>query len=338
VNPRLDTVAQASPSAHDAAPAGELDAVFGGSLFCDLVFADAPIPQPGQEVYASSFALTVGGTANRAVAAARLGMKTGMVAVLGADPLSDVVRAFLEAEPRMRLDWIQTLPGAQVPVTVALTSKHDRGFITYEESQTRMPRRLSSALPAARSCDVSLAESDAPWVREQRKQGALVFGGVGWDASGEWNPATLDKLENVDVFIPNEVEAVSYTRTASVRDAATALAERVPLVVVTRGREGALAIDSASGAVVEVTAPEVDAVDPTGAGDVFTAALMTASTIGWELETRLRFASLAASLSVRSLGGAVSAPRPAELSGFIRQQRPDGDWADIEDWARRQPE
>jgi sugar/nucleoside kinase (ribokinase family) len=185
---------------------------------------------------------------------------------------------------------------------------------------------------------VSLAESDAPWVREQRKQGALVFGGVGWDASGEWNPATLDKLENVDVFIPNEVEAVSYTRTASVRDAATALAERVPLVVVTRGREGALAIDSASGAVVEVTAPEVDAVDPTGAGDVFTAALMTASTIGWELETRLRFASLAASLSVRSLGGAVSAPRPAELSGFIRQQRPDGDWADIEDWARRQPE
>jgi sugar/nucleoside kinase (ribokinase family) len=331
----IDTATRLGAQPHAAA--ATLDAVFGGSVFCDLVFADAPIPRPGEEVYASGFALTVGGTANRAVAAARLGMSTGLVAVLGADPLSDYVHSFLDSETGLHLDWIQRLPGAQVPVTVALTTRHDRGFITYEESQTRMPRRLSSALPASRTCDVSLAESDAAWVGDLRDRGSIVFGGVGWDATGEWHGSTLDKLENVDVFIPNEIEAISYTRADSVHEAAAMLAERVPLVVVTRGAQGALAIDSAGGGLVEVQAPEVQAVDPTGAGDVFTAALMTATCVGWPLRTRLTFAALAASLSVRSLGGAVSAPTPAELRDFIRVEQPAGDWADIEDWLRQQP-
>jgi hypothetical protein len=60
---------------------------------------------------------------------------------------------------------------------------------------------------------------------------------------------------------------------------------------------------------------------------------------GWDLPTRVRFAGLLASLSVRALGGATSAPRPADVAAFLRVQRPPGDWTHIEDWAhRRAPE
>ena len=64
-----------------------LDLLFAGSVFCDLVFAGVPTPQPGAEVYAEAFKLTPGGVANRAVAGSRLGARTALLSQLGDDPL-----------------------------------------------------------------------------------------------------------------------------------------------------------------------------------------------------------------------------------------------------------
>jgi sugar/nucleoside kinase (ribokinase family) len=85
--------------------------------------------------------------------------------------------------------------------------------------------------------------------------------------------------------------------------------------------------------VIETPAIAVDVVDPTGAGDVFVASFMASLHTGWPIETRLRFASLCASLSVLSLGGAAGAPRPAAISRYLSECRPHGDWSLIEQWA-----
>ena len=61
-------------------------------------------------MHASDFVLTVGGVATRAIAAARLGMDSGIVAVLGTDPVSRLVRSLLEDEPRLRAHWIAEHP------------------------------------------------------------------------------------------------------------------------------------------------------------------------------------------------------------------------------------
>ena len=60
-----------------------LDLLFAGSVFCDLVFAGVPVPDPGGEVFARAFRLTPGGVANRAVAASRLGARTALLSALG---------------------------------------------------------------------------------------------------------------------------------------------------------------------------------------------------------------------------------------------------------------
>src|SRR3954466_7448531 len=73
-----------------AVPRGEpahLDLLFAGSIYCDLVFAGVPMPEPGAEVYAEAFKLTPGGVANRAVAGSRLGSRTALLSQLGDDPL-----------------------------------------------------------------------------------------------------------------------------------------------------------------------------------------------------------------------------------------------------------
>ncbi|WP_170127481.1 carbohydrate kinase family protein [Kineococcus rhizosphaerae] len=310
----------------------DLDVLLGGRLFCDLVFSGSSLPRPGAEVFADGFVLSPGGTANRAVAAARLGGRTGLFAVLGRDVFGDEVARLLAREPHLDLTWLQRSDTVRTAVTVAVTDEHDRSFITYEEDGTEVPRTWPGELPTAATCHVGLAADLPGWVATLRAAGTTVFGGVGWDPSHEWSPTVLDRLAQVDVFVPNEVEATSYTRTDDALAAAKLLAERVGTVVVTRGPLGSLAID-ATGTLVTEPAPAVPVVDPTGAGDVFVAGLMTATRLSWDLRNRLRFAGLVASLSVRGLGGAASAPGPADVLRFLEDSGPREGYDDIHDWA-----
>ncbi|WP_432489296.1 carbohydrate kinase family protein [Kineococcus sp. SYSU DK018] len=312
----------------------DVDVVFGGSIFCDLIMAGTPLPQPGEEVYAHSFAMVAGGTANRAVAAARLGMSTGVLAVLGTDVLGDHMYELLVREERLDLRWLQRA-AAQTPVTVAVTNEHDRGFITYEEANTQAPSHWPGPLPQARVCHTGISSALPVWAADLRRAGTTVFGGVGWDETGQWSNAVLRHIEDIDVFVLNEVEALNYTRTDSVDDAAKLLTKHVQTVVITRGGAGVTAVDGGDGTWVHVPAVRVRAVDPTGAGDVFTAGLMSASVLGWDLHTRVAFAGLAATLSVRSLGGSSSAPRPDEIATYLTSERPEGDWSVVMDWARQ---
>jgi bifunctional ADP-heptose synthase (sugar kinase/adenylyltransferase) len=124
--------------------------------------------------------------------------------------------------------------------------------------------------------------------------------------------------------MPNAVEAMAYTRTGSAHDALYALADLVPLAVVTNGRDGAVAIDSETGEEASVPALRVEAIDPTGAGDVFDAGMLVGTLAGWPLLDRMNFSTLCSSLAVQEFGGSLAAPG----------------WGDIADWwhrVRRQP-
>jgi len=102
---------------------------------------------------------------------------------------------------------------------------------------------------------------------------------------------------------------MAYTRTSTPQDAVARIAELVPLAVVTCGSAGAIAIDGSTGE--QAWAPAAwswDALDTTGAGDIFGASLVVGTLAGWPLVDRLRFANLCAALSVGRLGGAPAAP------------------------------
>lgn len=80
----------------------------------------------------------------------------------------------------------------------------------------------------------------------------------------------------------------------------------------------------------------VTAIDPTGAGDVFVASFMASGALDWPIEERLRLAGIAAALSVRTLGGAASAPHPCDITQFLTDESPPGDWSTIRSWAATQ--
>lgn len=308
----------ASRRPRPVADAAAIDLLFTGAIFCDLVFAGVSNPEAGTEVYAEGFAISPGGAANPAVAAARLGRRTALLSELGDDLLGATIRGSLAEEPLLAVDWIAERHAYQTPVTAAMTGPHDRRFVTYAEDECNLDWPLDA--PPVGVAHVSVDGNLRPWVRRLRAAGTLIYGGVGWDESGLWSRGVLDRLEQVDVFVPNDLEAMKYTRTSTAEDAARALGEYVELAVVTRGRDGVIAYERATDRFYAAEAVPMRAADPTGAGDIFVAALMSSYDYGWDLTQRLRLANLCAALSVQSLGGARSAPTLGMLHRFLCSQ------------------
>ena len=144
----------------------------------------------------------------------------------------------------------------------------------------------------------------------------MVVADVGWDGSEQWSSAVLEQLAECHAFVPNEVEAMAYTRTDDAEAALGRLADLVPVVAVTSGASGARAIDNTTGEKAWAPSVPVTAQDATGAGDVFDTAFTLGTLNGWPLGERLSFANLCAALSVQHVGGSLAAPG----------------WGDITDW------
>ncbi|MBG0562889.1 PfkB family carbohydrate kinase [Actinoplanes aureus] len=296
---------------------GQLDLFVPGVVYLDVVFTGLrELPEPGTEVQASGMGSCPGGVANLAVAASRLGLHTGLGTALSSDAYGEFCHQVLSRQEGIDLSASTRIDDWHSPVTVSLASDRDRSMITHGHPLPTDADGLVNGLPAARSAAVSLAGTGIGWVHRARAAGTMVFADVGWDETDQWSCDVLTTLSDCHAFLPNAVEAMRYTRTDSPRQALDKLSGLVPVVVVTCGADGALAIDSGTGEVVAVPGVPVAALDPTGAGDVFTAGFITGTLGGWPLADRVAFANLVASLSVQHFGGSLSAPG----------------WGDIADW------
>ena len=299
-----------------------LDLFVPGVVYLDIVFTGLrEVPRPGTEVWATGMGSCPGGVANLAVAAARLGLRTGLGTTLATDAYGDFCASILSTQENVDLTPSRRVEGHS-PVTVSLAYDRDRSMTTHAHPPVLNTSGLVGELPAARAASVSLTKDRLPWVRAAHSAGTLVFADVGWDATDEWPAEALDMLEDCYAFLPNAVEAMRYTRASSPEEAARRLAGLVPVVVVTCGSDGAIAIDSATGSLVHVPSVPVEALDPTGAGDVFMAGFILGTLNDWPLGQRLAFANLIAALSVQHFGGSLSAPG----------------WGDIADWRRANPD
>ena len=197
--------------------------------------------------------------------------------------------------------------------------ERDRALMTHMHPPPVPTSELLYTIPPARIGFAHLDPEPREWFRPAASDGMLLFADTGWDQDEKWSPSVLDQLESFHAFLPNSVEAMAYTHTDDPHDALHALAERVPVAVVTCGGQGAIAIDSTTSEQEWVPALPVNAHDPTGAGDVFGAAFVLGTLDEWPLRQRLAFANLCAALSVQYVGGSLAAPG----------------WGDIIDWLAR---
>ncbi|MGW4563315.1 carbohydrate kinase family protein [Streptomyces sp. NPDC004561] len=296
------------------------DVYLTGTVFLDIVFTGLDsAPVRGTESWARGMGSSPGGVANMAAALARLGLRTSLAAAFGDDHYGEYCWDALEQGEGIDLTPSRTVPGWHSPVTVSMAYEGERTMVSHgHEPPPEEP--APDCPPRARAAVASLTPGTrAPWIAQAAHEGTRIFADVGWDETGAWDLAGLPDLEHCEAFLPNAEEAKRYTGADCPRLAAHALTEHVPVAVVTLGAEGAYAVDRCTGEAAEVPAIAVEALDPTGAGDVFVAGFVTGTLAGWPLADRLAFAGLTAALSVQEFGGSLSAPGWSEIGAWWRR-------------------
>ena len=119
----------------------------------------------------------------------------------------------------------------------------------------------------------------------------------------------------IDVLFANDAEIVSLVEAAELEGAIAALQDKVPLLVVTLGADGAMAVAGSERTTVTAE-PIAEVVDTTGAGDLFAAGFLHGQVGGRSLQESLRLGAICAAECIGHIG-----PRPiADLKALAAEK------------------
>ncbi|NPV87305.1 MAG: carbohydrate kinase family protein [Anaerolineae bacterium] len=279
------------------------DVLVAGTYFCDLVFTDLPeMPRVGADIYARGFDMVPGGTYYIVLVLNRLGMKVAWLCDFGNDIFSRFVLA--EAEKAgVNTSTCRRYDRPKRVVAVSFSFAHDRGFVSYEDEKYRHPglEELSAYnFRAYLSPGISDWEQVATVSRHPRRKDFVHFMDCQHTNLTLTTPGLAEALQKVDIFAPNECEALAFTGEEDVFRALDRLAEIVPTVVIKRGGKGSIAKQGRQ--TWQVPAIDTIVKDTTGAGDSFNAGFLYAYLAGEPIDLCLRYGNVTGGLSVQNTG------------------------------------
>jgi sugar/nucleoside kinase (ribokinase family) len=301
----------------------ELDLLVLGDLNPDLILSGENVaPEFGQvERLIEGAQLTVGGSgAIVACGAARLGLRTGIVGVVGEDLHGRYMVQELAARG-VETGGVIVDPGLQTGLTVVLSRPHDRAILTFPGAISALDAgRVDRArLRGARHVHVAsfyLQKALAPGLPElfvdARAAGTTTSLDPNWDPRERWDGGLEALLRLTDVFMPNAEEAMRIAANADPLAGAKSLAAQGPLVALKLGAQGAIAVRAGEQPVRVDPPHSVQPVDTTGAGDSFDAGLLAGLLSGWSTSRALALGCVCGALSTRGTGGISGQPTRRE--------------------------
>lgn len=309
-----------SPAAFDLLVLGDVNP--------DLVLS-SPALQPafGQaETIVEDAELVIGGSgAIMACGAARLGLRTALVGVVGDDVFGHFMREAVQARG-VDVSAVHVDPALRTGLTVVLARDGDRAILTHLGAIGALrPEQVDLAPSAVRHVHVaswflqtSLRPGAAELLARARRVGATTSLDPNWDPSGDWDHGLCAALGEVDVLLPNGEEVQRIAGLADTVQAARTLAEPGPSVVVKLGAEGALAVEAGGGSPVRCPSPAgITVQDTVGAGDSFDAGFLCAMLAGESLERSLALGCACGALSTRAAGGTAAQPTLSEARAML---------------------
>lgn len=316
------------PSAPERDP-GPLDLLVLGELNPDLILSgDDVVPAFGQiERLVDLAELTIGGSgAIAACGAARLGLRTAIVGVVGDDLFGRFMLDAL-AERAVNVDAVVVDPSARTGLTLILSHPEDRAILTFPGAISalqagQVPRDL---LRRARHVHVAsfflqraLARGLRGLLDDAKAAGASTSLDPNWDPTEQWDLGLRGLLASTDLLIPNREEAVRIAGEADPEAAALTLSASGPLVAVKLGADGALAAER--GETVGASCPtSIEPVDTIGAGDSFDAGMIAGLLSGWDTPRTLALACACGAISTKAVGGTGAQPTMQEALALLER-------------------
>lgn len=269
-----------------------------GSVNLDMIIQTARLPKAGETIGGGNFSTSPGGKgANIALAAKRLGANTELRAAVGNDEYAEQALANLRAEG---VDLGRLIIKDNHPTGLAFINVSDDG-----ENQIAVAAGANGAFSPG---DLTTIKADALVTQFEIPEDTVLTAIKNFDGLTCLNasPVIADLrpfLPHVDVLIVNTIEVEYYSGP---------LSGFKGLIAETRGADGA-ALFKDGKEIAAARPPVVQAVDTTGAGDCFAAALTVALSEKQDFENALKFAVKTASVSTTALGAQAASPRRSQV-------------------------
>jgi ribokinase len=294
-----------------------------GSSNTDLVCSAERLPRPGETLRGTAFATYAGGKgANQAVAAARAGARVTFAGAVGDDAFGSQRIADL-ADEGIDVTRVREVAGATSGVAlIVVGADADNGIVLVPGANDLVTVAQAGEAVSEVGHDVLALVLEIPFdavcaaVERNPATALTVLNAAPFDAR------VRDLLPRIDVLVCNEIESAGLLG----RDSETLDIERAAVeirdfgaraVVVTAGSAG-VALSDESGSY-RISAPYVEAVDTTGAGDAFCGALAAWLADGAPVRDAVRAGVCAGAIAVTRAGAQPSLPTGAEIRALLKR-------------------
>lgn len=307
------------------------DVVALGDANVDIIAHFAAFPDKGGDALASSTEIHCGGSAtNTALALARMGISTSLIARLGPDSWALKVFGCL-SEAGVSPSALQRDPAAMTGLMyVVVTPDGERTILGHrganvftdpdqiDENEIRSarlfhlsgyalltePQRSAALRALALACRHGLTVSLDPGMA------------VSYDAAGEMRAL----LPQVNILLPSLAEARQLAARSAPEECARALVEAgVEVVAIKLGRQGSLVVTSRG--VLRVPGFAVQARDSTGAGDNFDAGLIAGFLGGLSWHGAALLGNALGAMSATHVGASTAGPAAQEVLQLLRHNQ-----------------
>jgi len=283
----------------------------------DFLAVVSEFPTLNSKIQIQRFSKQGGGqVATAMVALARWGVKTKYIGKIGGDELGhfslnsirqegvDVSSVTIEpnATNQFAMIIVEGLSGERT----ILWDRDER--LMYREGELRKEEICSGKILHLDGHDIRAAIRCARWAKEEGIPTVIDIDKV--------EPLTPEMMKEIDFVITSSRFPTLFTGIVEQKKALMELQKYTPgFLCTTLGHEGAMAL--INGEILHVKGFEVNAVDTTGAGDVFHAGFIYGLLRNWEVVEILRFANAVAALKCRELGGRKGIPTLKEARNFL---------------------
>lgn len=288
-----------------------------GSINQDFVLKVERRPEPGETVTGAELSLFPGGKgANQAIAAARLGAEVAMLGRVGEDAFgADLVKNLQGNDVgTSRIETVSEAPTGSAFITV--TPDGENAIVVSPGANRSFgPKEVEAASEDLSKTRVLVAQLEVG-VEAVETAARIVAGSGGRLLLNLAPPGEVPDalLRLSDPLVVNEHEA-AFLLGEDAQDPEETARKLLDLgpssIVVTLGDAGALL--AAGNSTRHFPAPEVEAVDTTGAGDAFVGALAAKLAEGASLERAIPYAVLAGAFAVTREGAQGSLPTPDDM-------------------------
>jgi ribokinase len=274
-----------------------------GSVNLDLVASVQRLPAPGETITDAVLRRLPGGKgANQALAAKRLGADVQLVACVGDDTSADEALALL-AEGGVGLERCRRVEDAPTGTALIAVAPSGENHIVVAPGANRSLLPDTLDIPAS---DALICQLEVPTDTVTRL--AKEFQGFFCVNLAPAKHVDVSVLQRADLVIVNETEAAWY---------GDSLAATGGMIATTVGAAGASLSRNGEDLAI-ARPPRVRAVDTTGAGDAFTAALVLALVEGQATQQALEFACAAGAAACTKIGAQTALPVRADVEALLQ--------------------